>query len=138
MRFFRESCRFLCLPLVVLMLLASAPLSSVHAALISTDQVIAGPAAGLADHDKIVSFLQQQPVRDQILAMGVEPAEVEARLATLSPAELSQLSDRIDQMPAGQSTAGVIVGGIVIVFLVLLLTDLLGLTDIFPFVDKQN
>jgi hypothetical protein len=70
--------------------------------------------------------------------MGVEPAEVEARLAALSPAELAQLSDRIDQLPAGQGTVGIIIGAALIVFLVLLITDIAGYTDIFPFVKKKN
>lgn len=138
MRFFRESCRFLCLPLAALMLLVSAPLSTVKAALVTTDQVISDPAAAAADREKIARFLQQDAVREQLVAMGVEPSEVEARLAALSPAELAQLSERIDQMPAGQGAVGVVVGAIVIIFLVLLVTDLLGLTDVFPFVKKSR
>ena len=138
MRFFRESCRFLCLPLAALMLLVSTPLFTVQAALITTDQVISDPATGVADREKIVQFLRQDAVRDQLVSMGVEPAEVEARLAALSPAELAKLSDRIDQMPAGQGAVGVVVGAILIIFLVLLITDLLGVTDVFPFVNKAN
>jgi hypothetical protein len=139
MRFFRESCRFLCLPLAALMILVSAPLTTVHAALVTTDEVVADPAAtAAADREKVVNFLRQEGVRDQLVSLGVSPAEVEARLAALSPAELSQLSDRIDAMPAGQGGIGVVVGAILIIFLVLLLTDLLGLTDIFPFVHSQR
>ncbi|MCI0366308.1 MAG: PA2779 family protein [Phycisphaerales bacterium] len=41
-------------------------------------------------------------------------------------------------MPAGQGAVGAVVGVILILFLVLLLTDLLGLTDVFPFVNKQR
>jgi uncharacterized protein DUF6627 len=139
MRFFRESCRFLCLPLAALMILVSAPLTAVHAALVTTDEVVVDPAASVAaDREKIVNFLRQQGVRDQLVSLGVTPSEVEARLAALSPAELSQLSDRIDAMPAGQGGIGVVVGALLIIFLVLLLTDLLGLTDIFPFVHSQR
>lgn len=139
MRFFRESCRFLCLPLAALMLLVSAPLSTVQAALVGTDQVVSDPAAAAADREKVVQFLRQDAVREQLVAMGVEPSEVEARLAALSPAELAQLSDRIDQMPAGQGgIIGPIIGAVLIIFLVLLVTDLLGLTDVFPFVKKSR
>ena len=138
MRFFRESCRFLCLPLAALMILVSAPLSTVHAALVTTDEVVADPIAASADREKIVNFLQQGAVRDRLVAMGVKPSEVEARLAALSPAELAQISDRIDQMPAGQSTVAVVVSAILIIFLVLLVTDLVGLTDVFPFTKKPR
>jgi hypothetical protein len=139
MRFFRESCRFLCMPLAALMLVVSAPLFTVQAALVTSDQVIADPAAAaLADREKVANFLRQDAVRDQLVSMGVDPSEVEARLSTLSPAELAQLSDRIDSMPAGQSAVGAVVGAILIIFLVLLVTDLLGLTDVFPFVHNQR
>jgi hypothetical protein len=143
MRFFRESCRFLCMPLAVLMFVVSAPLFGAQAALIGSDQVIADPAASTlatadADREKVVNFLRQDGVREQLVSMGVDPAEVEARLAALSPAELAKLSDRIDAMPAGQSAVGVVVGALLIIFLVLLITDLLGLTDVFPFVHSQR
>jgi hypothetical protein len=125
------------------MFLASAPWFSAQAALIGSDQVIADPAASTlaaaaADREKVVNFLRQDGVREQMVSMGVDPSEVEARLAALSPAELSKLSDRIDAMPAGQSAIGVVVGALLIIFLVLLVTDLIGLTDVFPFVNSQR
>jgi hypothetical protein len=45
----------------------------------------------------------------------------------------------LDELPAGEGAGaiGVIVGAILIIFLVLLVTDLLGLTDVFPFVKKK-
>ena len=92
MRFFRESCRFLCLPLAALMLVVSAPWSTtVQAALVTTDQVMTDPAAVAGNREKVVHFLQQDAVREHLVAMGVDPSEVEARLAALSPAELAQL-----------------------------------------------
>lgn len=138
MRFFRESCRFLCLPLAALMLLVSAPLSTVKAALVTTDQVISDPAAAAAGREKIVLFLQQDAVREQLMAMGVESAEVEARLAALSDAEIAQIAGTIDEMPAGQGSIGIVVGALLIIFLVLLVTDIAGITDIFPFVKKNR
>jgi hypothetical protein len=140
MRFFRESCRFLCIPLAVLMMLISAPWTTVSAALVTTDQVVGATASDTAsaNREKIVQFLQQESVRKQLTAMGVQPAEVEARLAALSPNELAQLAGRIDQMPAGQSTIGIIIGAALIIFLVLLITDIVGITDVFPFVKKHR
>jgi hypothetical protein len=139
MRFFRESCRFLCLPLAALMLVVSAPWSTtVQAALVTTDQVMTDPAAVAGNREKVVHFLQQDAVREHLLALGVDPSQVEARLAALSPAELAQLSARIDQMPAGGDGIGAVVVAILIVFLVLLITDLAGLTDVFPFVKKHR
>ena len=64
------------------------------------------------------------------LARGVSPQDAQARAAALTDAEAAELAARIDELPAG----GIgIVGAILIVFLVLLLTDILGYTKIFPF-----
>ncbi len=138
MRFFRKSCRFLCLPLAVLMLLVSVPLSSVHAALVTTEQVVGDDGGMTADREKVIRFLQLDAVRDQLASLGVDPAEVEARLTALSDAEIAQIAGTIDEMPAGQGTVGIVVGAALIVFLVLLITDIAGITDIFPFVKKNN
>jgi hypothetical protein len=47
-----------------------------------------------------------------------------------------EIAGQLDQLPAGQSAVGAVVGAIVIIFLVLLVTDLLGLTNVFPFVRR--
>ena len=44
----------------------------------------------------------------------------------------------IDPLPAGGDALGVILGVALIVFLVLLITDIMGYTDIFPFVKKTH
>lgn len=137
MRFFRKSCRYLCLPLAILVLLVSGPLSSVHAAIVTTEQII-GDQAASGGRDTVARFLQLDAVRDQLASMGVDPAEVEARLAALSDAEITQIAGTIDEMPAGQGSIGIVVGALLIIFLVLLVTDIAGITDIFPFVNKSR
>jgi hypothetical protein len=61
----------------------------------------------------------------------VNAADAKARVAALNDAELAQLSSRIDSLPAGGDVG--ILGFVLVVFLVLLLTDILGFTHIFPF-----
>ena len=73
---------------------------------------------------------QIKPRLQTIGGVSSAPIYGERRFAIrvwLSPAELAKLSDRIDAMPAGQSAVGVVVGALLIIFLVLLITDLLGL-----------
>jgi hypothetical protein len=48
-----------------------------------------------------------------------------------------EIAGQLDQLPAGQSAIGAVVGAILIIFLVLLVTDLLGLTNVFPFVNHR-
>jgi hypothetical protein len=56
---------------------------------------------------------------------------------SLSDAEVIALADQIEKHPAGGNAVGVIVGAALFIFIVLLITDILGLTDIFPFVKKH-
>jgi hypothetical protein len=94
-----------------------------HAGMVGTEAVVAS-----AQRERIVSFLERDDVRQQLQAQGVSPAEVKARVAVLTDDEAAQLAANMDSMPAGG-----ILGLILVVFLVLLITDILGFTKIFPF-----
>jgi hypothetical protein len=84
----------------------------------------------LVDRERIAQVIDRAEVQAQLQAYGVSPAEVQARVAALTDAEAAELAARIDSLPAG----GIgIIGAILIVFLVLLLTDILGYTKVFPF-----
>jgi hypothetical protein len=132
---FRRLRRGVALVLAVAMLAISMPLGTARAAVVTTDQVLA--ETGATDRERVLAFLDRAEVREQIVALGVDPAEAAARVAALSDAQVQEIAGQLDQLPAGQSAVGVVVGAILIIFLVLLVTDLLGLTDVFPFVNHR-
>ena len=87
-----------------------------------------------ADKQKrFVSTLKREDVRLRLESYGVNPSDVKARVAALGDQEVAQLAARIDTLPAGADGLGALVGALVLIFLVLLITDLLGLTHVFPF-----
>jgi hypothetical protein len=105
--------------------------------LILATGMTAGPvqAAMLAantgpDHQRIAAALEREDVRAQLSARGVSLEEARLRVAALTDAEAADLAARIDALPAGGFD---ILGVALVVFLVLLLTDILGYTKIFPF-----
>jgi hypothetical protein len=59
--------------------------------------------------------------------------QAKARIAALTDAEAAQLAAQIDSLPAGGDPLGALISAVLIVFLVLLLTDILGFTKVFPF-----
>lgn len=136
MFFLRQYAKFVALPLAVLMMAITMPLGVARAALVSTDEIVA-PAKADADRARVIAFVAREDVRAELRRMGVDPAEAERRVAVLSDIEIQQIAAQIDESPAGQSTIGVVVGAAVTIFIILLITDLLGLTDIFPFT-KRN
>ncbi|WP_083003469.1 PA2779 family protein [Halomonas sp. GT] len=96
--------------------------------LVSTQSVLAGDRAG-ADRERINEILARADVQEELLNQGVDLDDVEARVAALSDAEAQQMAEQLEQLPAG---AGVI-GALFAVFVILLVTDILGLTDVYPF-----
>ena len=106
-----------------------------NAGMISTSAVVANSPAGVAGKAHINSFLQRADVRKQMTLMGVDASFAEQRVAALTDEQVASLDSKLAQMPAAGSD---IVGAIVFILLLLLLTDILGLTDVYPFVKHRH
>ena len=137
MLFLRRYSRIIALPLVVLMMAVSMPLGISQAALIGTEQVI-DPSQAEMNRGLVAAFIARDDVRGELRRMGVDPAEADRRVAVMSDVEIQRIAKKIDETPAGQGAAGAVIGAIVTIFIILLITDLLGLTDIFPFVKRNK
>lgn len=127
--------RGVALVLAVVMFVVSMPLGVAQAALVSTEQMLAGGDSA-ADRARVLAFLDRAEIREQIAALGVDPNEAAARVAALSDEQVREIAGQLDQLPAGQGAVAAVIGAILIIFLVLLITDLLGLTNVFPFVKR--
>lgn len=101
-----------------------------HAALIPTEEAarLANTSQAESGHARLSAAFARDDVRTELLRQGVDPALAQARIAALTDAEATRLADQIDSAPAGG-----IIGAILLVFFVLLFTDILGLTKVFPF-----
>lgn len=120
--------------LMVAMAALSLPILPARAAIVSTDQVIAQQESGA--RERVTAFMKREDVRAQLKAMGISPDEAAARVATLSDEEIDRIAGRIDELPAGQGAVGAIIGAAVLIFVILLITDLLGWTNVFGFTKK--
>ncbi|MDX1540280.1 MAG: PA2779 family protein [Geminicoccaceae bacterium] len=121
--------------LIVALLAWSLPAAPAGAALVTTEQALASGSVE-ETRARLQGLLQRPDVRAELMALGVEPSEAEARLARLSDAEVAAVAGRLDDLPAGEGAIGAIIGAAVFIFVVLLITDLLGLTDFYPFVRR--
>ena len=96
--------------LIAALVLTSLPVVAAPTApqgmdLVSTQTVLAGDRAG-ADRERINEILARADVQDQLLKQGVNPADVEARVAALSDAEAQQMAQQLEQLPAGAGVIG--------------------------------
>jgi hypothetical protein len=111
--------------LIACMLGAGFPLPA-SADIVATDQISAA-----TERERIASFLDRTEVRARMQALGVDADAARARVDALTDNEARDLAARIDQLPAGGSPEWWVV--LLIVFIVLLITDILGFTKVFPF-----
>lgn len=125
--------RFLVISLVISIAGAGLP-QPAQAAMLATERAIAATdAAAGAARERISTLLERRDLQAQLEARGVNAAEVKARVAALTDQEAAQLAERIDQLPAGADAGGALISALLIIFIVLLITDILGVTKVFPF-----
>jgi hypothetical protein len=119
-------------------LLLDFSVQTAKAQMIDTNTLIAAQKQD-ANRERVTAFLNRDDVRQVMAKHGVNAAEAQKRVASLSDSELTKVSQAMEQLPAGGDSAiGIIVGAAIFIFVVLLITDLLGLTHVFPFVSHKR
>ncbi|WP_088330400.1 PA2779 family protein [Lacimicrobium sp. SS2-24] len=107
-------------------------LGQVSAGPYSSDDVIASEQHQY-NKQQILSFLAHDEVQNQLVALGVSRENAQRRIANMTKEELNALNNQINDMPAGG-----IVGTIVTVLVVVAVLDLMGVTDVYPFIRPIN
>lgn len=111
------------------MLAMGMPLQPAFAGMIGTDQAVSHELAG-QDRARISAFMDREDVLAQLQTQGVTSTEAKARVEALTDSEAHKIAGKLDQLPAGGEG---ILGVLLTIFIVLLITDILGFTKVFPF-----
>ena len=104
-----------------------------NAALVTNAEVINLAQADNA-RSSVLQSIQRSDVKAQLRAMGVNPADIESRVNMMTAEEIEMLNKHMDELPVG----GDLLGVILIIFIVFVITDVIGATDIFPFIKPVN
>lgn len=123
--------RLLTLFLSFSMLIVS--LGNVQAAIVSNDQVIL-KIQQVEDKAALLQAIQREDVQQQLSSMGVSAIDIESRINQMTHEEITQLNQHMVELPAGEG----VLGAIVLIFIVFVITDVIGATDIFPFIHPVN
>ncbi|TNC79650.1 MAG: hypothetical protein C9356_18005 [Oleiphilus sp.] len=113
--------------LALCLIIAPLHLNLAQAAMVSTESRIAD-IQQISDRKQLTELLATEQAQDALVHLGVAPDVVAERVQVMTPAELAHLNAEIEQMPAGAGILGVVV----LVFVVLIVLDLLGTTNVFP------
>lgn len=102
---------------------------SAQASMIGTAQV-ANAAVAQQNRAKVQAAFARADVQAELQKMGINMGEAGARVAAMTDAEAASVANQIDTLPAGGDG---IIGTLVFIFVVLLITDIMGFTKVFPF-----
>ena len=133
MRVVRQKLKPVSIFLAIFLLMVSGPFQSALAAMIATETV-RDMSQGQEARAQIKQLLMREDVRQALVNQGLDPGEAGARIDSLSDPEAIAVADKLDQLPAGSGGLEVLLVVSLIAFIVLLITDIMGYTDIFPFV----
>jgi uncharacterized small protein (DUF1192 family) len=118
--------------LIILMLTSGFYSSYIQASPISTQTLISAHGQSYSKAD-LQTALASEELRTQLEAMGVDPEQLNDRIASLTASEIVKLNAELEQQPAGG-----IVGALLTVFVVLVVTDMMCATNVFTFVKCVN
>jgi hypothetical protein len=102
--------------MISLALLVSIPFHAALAALVDTEAAV-NSVRGSDARARLHQYLARGDVQAALRAQGIDPQEAEARVASLTDAEIDQLASRLDELPAG-GVLGFVILVLVIVLLV--------------------
>ena len=137
MKLIRKRIGIISLFMATIMLLIATPYQPLLAAMVPTEATIYKIKA-LDARDHLKTLILRNDIKTALISQGIDPDEAKARVDNLSDSEVIEVVGKIEQLPAGGGVFGALIGAALIVFLVLLLTDIMGYTDVFPFVKSQK
>ena len=114
--------------------LMSMSFTSAQAAMIGNDMLINRVQHSDAKTE-LLQTINRSDVKQQLLNMGVKQENIESRINLMTHEEIAQLNQQIAELPAGGTD---VLGVLLIIFLVFVITDIIGATDIFPFIKPVN
>ena len=136
MKRFRQILRPTGFLLAIFMFMLSGPCQSAMAAMIGTEAVVDSERAHNA-REYLKTFLAREDVKSALVSQGIDPQEARNRVDSLTEEESRFVADQLDQMPAGGGFFSTLLIVVFLVFVILLVTDITGYTDIFPFVKSK-
>ena len=111
-----------------LILIAGVP--SVVADVVNSNEVMVTQQQQY-NQQQLLTFVDSDAVQAKLISLGVDRVDAKNRIASMTSAEIAALNSQMQDMPA----AGGVAGTVLTVLIVITVLDLLGVTDVFSFID---
>lgn len=128
--------KLLCSALSLTLILTGVFVPAAQAAVIGSEAVLGQADVG-AMRERVRDFFARDDVARQMQSLGVSAGEARKRVDAMTDHEVVRANGMLDRLPAGQDALGDVLGFALLVFIILLITDLLGLTHVFPFTKRR-
>jgi len=130
----------LCSTLVLGIALIGPAVSTARAGLVTTEAALSAAAetGTSAARTRLEAAIEREDVAADLAALGLDRAEARQRIAALSDAEVARIAHRLDELPAGGSGVVAVVIIIAVVAIGLAVTDYLGVTDVYPWIEDKD
>lgn len=116
--------------LVLSVILSITLLTQASWAQMASTEALFEHSVKVSPKEKVIQFTAREDVAKILGQMDVDPKMIEERVASMTDDEVSEIAYQIETLPAGGSS---IIGAVVFVFVLLLVTDILGFTKVFNF-----
>jgi hypothetical protein len=103
-----------------------------NAQIVSSDAVMQSQTSQY-NKEKLIGLVSRDDVQQKLISLGVQPQDALNRIHAMTDAEVAQLNQQL-----GEQKAGGIVGAVVTILAFLAITDLIGVTDVYPFIEPIN
>ena len=133
MQAIRRSLKPVGMTMAIFLLVISGPFQSALATMVGTENLMEA-SQGQQSRDRIKQLLVREDIRQALVNQGIDLREARDRIDSLSDTEAIAVAEQLDQLPAGGGALEVFLIVALIAFIILLITDIMGYTDIFPFV----
>lgn len=119
--------------LILSFILSMTIFTQVSFAQMASTEVLFQQSDAASSKEKVTQFMIREDVAKQFEKMGVDQKMLKDRIASMTDAEVSKISYQIDTLPAGGDAGASLIGAVIFIFVLLLITDILGLTKVFNF-----
>lgn len=119
--------------LIVSFFVSISLFSQVLSAQVASTSTIFGDVPNISSKEKLSQVIAREDVAAKFQELGVDSTIIEQRIASMTDEEASKIAYQIDTLPAGSDAGMSVIGAIVFIFIVLLFTDIIGVTHVFNF-----
>tara|TARA_R110002153_G_scaffold253238_1_gene411194 strand:+ start:4354 stop:4725 length:372 start_codon:yes stop_codon:yes gene_type:complete len=105
---------------------------TVHAEAVTSHNVMQAQSHAY-NKQQLIEMVSRADVQEKLVSLGVTQGDAISRINGMTNSEIAQLNSQLNDAPAGG-----VVGAVLTVLAIIAILDLVGVTDVYPFIRPIN